>query len=332
MCAARLNWTGWALEELGDVVSLPEESGEILDASEREESEGLARIDTLSNHLERVQEEQAALTYDERLLTRADDIERLHERRIEVRPMREDLPLRQAELEIEQNRLLGLARELGWRDGNAEELIARLPGRVAVRGARSLFSERGALDSASPDVKNKAASLRQALAEQTELQKRCEVMDDLIDIAGLEAVVRALRQSGDIGERIRSANQRLEESRQRVNHLLSLLHPSVESPKAAAEAPVPARVAVENHRAKVLDWESRTRDLARQSTQARLKLQRTRESRERLAGHGPTITIEALEEARNDRDQLWRLIKKKHIENAPASLLRRGRSPCRCTR
>ncbi len=311
-----------ALEELGDVVSLPEESGEILDASEREESEGLARIDTLSNHLERVQEEQAALTYDERLLTRADDIERLHERRIEVRPMREDLPLRQAELEIEQNRLLGLARELGWRDVNAEELIARLPGRVAVRGARSLFNERGGLNS---DVKNKAASLRQALAEQTELQKRCEVMDDLIDIAGLEAVVRALRQSGDIGERIRSANQRLEESRQRVNHLLSLLHPSVENSKAAAEAPVPARVAVENHRAKVLDWESRTRDLARQSTQARLKLQRTRESRERLAGHGPTITIEALEDARNDRDQLWRLIKKKHIENAPVSSEEAGR-------
>ena len=311
-----------ALEELGAVVLLPEESREILDASEREESEGLARIDTLSNHLERVQEEQAALTYDERLLTRADDIERLHERRIEVRPMREDLPLRQAELEIEQNRMLGLARELGWRDGNAEELIARLPGRVAVRGARSLFNERGGLDS---DVKNKAASLRQALAEQTELQKRFEVMEDLIDIAGLEAVVRALRQSGDIGERIRSANQRLEESRQRVNHLLSLLHPSVESPKAAAQAPVPARVAVENHRAKVRDWESRTRDLARQSTQARLKLQRTRESRERLAGHGPTITIEALEEARNDRDQLWRLIKKKHIENAPVSSGEAGR-------
>ena len=38
------------LEELGDVVPLPEESGEILDASERKESEALARIDTLNNH------------------------------------------------------------------------------------------------------------------------------------------------------------------------------------------------------------------------------------------------------------------------------------------
>ena len=311
-----------ALEELGSVVLLPEDSGNILDASERQESEALARIDVLKNNFDRVQEEQEALAYDERLVTRAEDIEHLYERRIEVRRMRGDLPLRQAELEIERNRLLDLAKELGWRDGDAEELIARLPGRVEVRGARSLLNERGGLDS---DVKNKTASLRQALAEQTELQKRFDASEDLIDVVGLEAVVKAVRQSGDIGERVRSAKQRFKESRQRVDHLLSSLHPSVESPEAAARAPVPVRGTVENHRVKVQDWERRTRDLVTQSTQAKLDIERNRESRERLAGDEPAITIEALREARNDRDELWHLVKKQYIESAPVSSEEAGR-------
>ena len=310
------------LEELGDVAPLPEESGKILDASERKEWEALARIDTLNNHLGRAQEEQEALAYDERLVTHAEDIERLHERRIEIRRMRVDIPLRQAELEAEQNRLLNLARELGRRDGDIEKLIARLPGRAKVRGARSLFNERGGLDS---EVKNKTASLQQAQAERAALHKRFEAREDLIDVAALEAVVKAVRQSGDIGERVRSAKQRFKESRQRVDHLLSLLHPSVESPKAAAQVPVPARTAVENHRAKVQDWKHRTRDLETQSAQAKLEFERTRESRERLAGDEPAITIEALREARNDRDKLWRLVKKRHIEQAPVSSEESGR-------
>ena len=110
-----------------------------------------------------------------------------------------------------------------------------------------------------------------------------------------------------------------------MDHLLSSLHPSVESPKAAAQVPVPARPAVEIHRAKVQEWERRTRDLETQSAQAERELERTRESRERLAGDKPAITIEALREARNDRDKLWRLVKKRHIEQAPVSSEEVGR-------
>ena len=310
------------LEELGAVVLLREESRDILDASERKESAASERIDTLNSQLARVQEEREALTYDERLPTRAEDVERLHERRIEVRPMREDLPLRQAELETEQNRLRGLVAELGWRYEGAGELIARIPNRANVATARSLLNRRGALDS---DVKNKTASLQRAEAELAELQKRFDMIGKIVDVARLEAIIKAVRQSGDIGGRVRSAKQRFKESRQRVDHWLSLLHPTVESPEAAAQAPVPTRGAVESHRAKVQDWERRTRELETQSAQAKLELERTRESRERLAGDEPAITIEALREARNDRDAVWRLVKKKHIEHAPVSSEEAGR-------
>ena len=311
------------LEELGDdVVRLPEESGKTLDASEREASAASERIDTLNGQLARVQGEREALAYDERLLARADDIERLHERRIEVRPLREHLPARQGELKTKQNELRGLAEELGWRGEDADELTARIPNRANVATTRSLLNRRGALDS---DIKNKTESLQQAQADLAELRKRIEAMDDPVDVAGLEAAVKAVRQSGDVNERVRSANQRFEESRQLVDHLLSQLHPRVESPDVAARAPVPARAAVENHRDKVRDWERRTRDLNQRSDRVESDIEQTRKARKQLAGDAPDITLEALGDARNDRDQLWLLVKKKHVEQAPVSAEEAGR-------
>ncbi|MDE0054720.1 MAG: AAA family ATPase, partial [Gammaproteobacteria bacterium] len=310
------------LEELGDVIRLPEDSGETLDVSERKTSAASERIDTLNSQLARVREEQESLVYDERLLARADDIGHLHERRIEVRRMQEDLPLREADLKTEQDRLRGLAAELGWRSEDASELIARIPNRATVATARILLNKRGACDS---DVRNKSASLQQGEDELAELQKRLQETEELDDVAGLEAAVKAVRQSGDIGERVRNAKQNFKESRQRVDRLLSLLHPRIESPEAAVPVPVPARAAVENHRVKVQDWERRNHDLNIQSARAKDETERSRETRERLAGDGTAITLEALREARDDRDQLWRLVKKKHVEQAPVSTEEAGR-------
>ncbi len=311
-----------ALAELGSVVPLPEDGASSFAASEREESKASARMDTLNTQLAQAQEEQEGLAYDERLVTRADDIDRLHERRIEVQGMRRDLPLRQTELETKLKRLRDLAIELDWREDDAGALIARIPNRANVATVRALLNGHGALAS---EVRNGTKSLQQAQADLADLQERLEGMEDPVDVASLGSLVKALRQGGDIGERIRGAEQRCKEARQRVDRSLSLLHPGVESAEAATQLPIPAHATVENHRAKVQDCELRTRDLKTQLDRAEQEIERTRESRDRLAGDQSAITIEALQQARNDRDTLWRLVKKKHIDQATISSEEAGR-------
>ena len=101
---------------MGTVIALPEDAQKVLEDSERKESEASTRIDTLSGQLEMAREELEDLTYDEQLVLRADDVRQLHERRIEIRREKADLPKRQAELDSAEKELRALAAELGWQE------------------------------------------------------------------------------------------------------------------------------------------------------------------------------------------------------------------------
>ena len=301
---------------LGDVVTLPEDARERLVESEGKESEASARIEMLSGQLNEARGELQALVYDEQLVRHADDIERLHKRCIQVGPMRADLPARQAELEAEQARLRDLASELGWHSEGAGEMVARIPTRAKLGRVRTLLGRRGELEA---DVKNSASSLEIAEADRLDLQRRLDGIGEMADSSGLAAVIKAVRQSGDIGERVRSAEQRANTAQQRLDRLLSSLRPSVESAQAAVTMQVPPSLTVQEHRDqfKKLDGERRVCD--QDTSAARRKLERTRRSHQTVAHRERAVTVEDLEDARSDRDSLWRSVKKKHIEGAPVS-------------
>ena len=301
---------------LGTVVSLPEDARQVLEESERKESDASIRIGTHSGRLDKAREELKALVYDEQLVHCAEDIGQLHERRIEIRREKADLPKRQAELDAAESDLQALAAELDWQEEEVDALIARIPARAKLRAVRSLLDRRGELVS---NLGNKTVALEEAEAEHAKLQKRLGALGEVPDVAGLEAVIKAVRESGDITGRVRSANRHVEEARERVDRLLSSLHPGVPSEKAAAEMPSPPRMGVQGHRDRVQDWERRTREMAEKWETVDHDLQRARKNFERAARGGRVITIEKLQEARGDRDALWRLVKQKHIENAPVS-------------
>ena len=307
---------------LGAVVALPEDAQDVVDAAESKESKASARIDMLAGQRDDKQAELDASTYDERLLAYADDVERLGESRIEVRRMRIDLPKLEAKLEAEQAGLHGLAKELGWRDESTEELVARIPKRAELRRIQSLLNQRGGLDS---DVQSNDMSLKKAEVAQGKLQKRFDSMGEIPDIAKLAALVKVVREKGDISGRVHRANQQVKELRQRVDRLFSSLHPGVQTEQAAMELKAPPRRAVEIHRAAVEDLDRRTRDADEQSTTFRRKLRRTRKSIRDLERDERIVSSETLQKARSDRDALWRLVKKKHIERVPVSENQAGR-------
>ena len=304
------------IADLGTVVSLPEDARRVLEKSERKESEASTRIEALSGRLTKAHEELKALVYDEQLVRRAADIDQLHERRIEIRSEKADLPKRQAELDAAEAELRALAAELDWKEEEVLALIARIPARAKLRAARSLLGQRGEIVS---NLRNRTDELQEAEAERAKLQERLDALGETADVAGLEAVIKAVRQCGDVTSRVRTAGQQVKHAQERVGRLLASLHPRVPSEEAASEIQAPSRMGVQDHRDKVQDWERRSREKALQFETDEQKLEQAHKTFENAARDKDAITLEELRDARGYREELWRLVKKKHIENAPIS-------------
>ena len=301
---------------LGTVVSLPEDALQTLKESELKESEASTRIDALSGHLTKAREELKAFTYDKQLVLRADDIGQLHERRIEIRGEKADLPKRQAELDAAEADLRILATELGWQAKEAGELIAQIPARTSLGVVRALLGRRGKLTS---DVENKTVTLEEAAAEHAELQERLDAMEEMVDVSRLEAVIRAVRESGDVTGRLRIADQNVKDAQERVDQLLSSLHPGLPSEKDAALMQVPPRMGVQEHRDQVQDWDRRSREWTQKFATLERELDHACKIFKNAVLDEHAITIADLQEARSDRDALWKLVKQKHIKNVPIS-------------
>ena len=133
------------LAELGDVMALPEYAAQVVDGAERKDTEAATRIATLQEQLKRAENSLKELTFDDMLVQRAEDIRQLHERRIELRGEKADLPRREAELKDAGEELRADANELGWTESDATALTKRIPARSKVGVARELLNQRGEL-------------------------------------------------------------------------------------------------------------------------------------------------------------------------------------------
>jgi uncharacterized protein YhaN len=156
------------LEELGDVIALPEDAAGLVAEAGRKDAEAAARIGVLTEQLQRAEEALENLAYNETIIQRAADVRQACERRIEIRAEKADLPKREAELHAAESKLTDDATELGWRDGNSGALIERIPPRPKVTVVRSLLNQRGELES---DVSGKTRLLEEAKEELAGLKE-----------------------------------------------------------------------------------------------------------------------------------------------------------------
>lgn len=303
------------LADLEGVVPLPADARGVLEEAERRANELSTRIDTLSGHLVKAREELETLDYDERLILRDRDIKHLHERRIEVRREKADLPKRQAELEAAEAELRGLSTELGWRD-DIDKVVARIPPRTKLRTLRSLIGQRGRLAS---DVENRTDSLREAQVECDDFEQTIEAIGTPVDVSGLRVAIKMVRESGDVTGRVRRAAQELKLTQDWIDRLLAGMNPPVPDARAAAEMRVPPEPMVQAHRDALQDWERRSRDAARELETAEEELERARRIFRSAVRDEQVVSVEVLQAAREDRDALWRRVKIRHISNRPTA-------------
>ncbi len=302
------------IRSLGDVILLPEDAMRSLEQAELEDAGARARIEALTEQLEAAREERAALTCDEELLLRAEDIQQLHVRRIQVRAGKSDLPKRRAELAGSEADLRRLALELEWEGADIDQLLARLPARPKVTSVRTLLSRRGALFS---NTRNAEQALEEADIRSGEVAQQLADMGSPVDVSKLAAVLGATRESGDVASRIKAAEGELREARAAIQRQLRLLKPEVSEEEALGLMPVPPRDMVQSHRDARRDLDQRLTACGERIGKADQELNRQVKAHERLARDEHAVPPEELAHVRQRRDSGWSLIRQKFVEGIP---------------
>jgi chromosome segregation ATPase len=167
------------------------------------DADASSRIDALNEQVAVLERERASLTYDQMLLSRADDIEQLRDRRIQIRAGKADLPKRQAELAAAEATLNSLAAELDW-TGDIDQLIAAIPARAKVARMRALLNRRGESIAA---VANARAGMQEAEAKVAEIAEQIGALGTPADISRLAATLKATRAMGDIDGQIANSKR-----------------------------------------------------------------------------------------------------------------------------
>lgn len=302
------------LEELGDVIALPEGAARLVAEAERKDAEAAARIGTLTEQLKRAEEAQEKLTYDETMIQRSADVRQACERRIEVRAEKAALPKREAELQAAEKELQGAAVELGWRDEDSAALIERIPPRPKVSVVRSLLNKKGELEG---DVSGKERLLDEAKEEHAGLKDELAEAGELVDTSRLAIALKSVREQGDIAGRVRAAEEGLNNARSGVARRLGALYPGVADEGALTGKRVPVRAKVEAQRKAQDDWQRRLKETQQQAASVKQELDGTVAALERAIRDEQVVTPEELKDARVRRDAVWQLVKLKHIVGQP---------------
>jgi len=305
------------LEAMGPPPSIPEDAEQQRVRAENAALETSTRIDALASRIREIRTEMDGLDADAALLLRGDEVRLLHERRIEVRRARGDLPKREAELGAAEARLLALATDLGWSAREPDAVIAALPSRPKLGLARGLLAERGEVNSALSVARE---SLQDADERRQRIVARLEAAPPRTDTAGLAAVVATVRAQGDLVTRLQAVSEERDRARLAVESLRARLRPVLQRPEDLVDLPVPARAEVQRMRDLLLEWEQRDRDLRRQVQDAEEELQRLRRRLELASRERGELSGEELAEARRYRDRIWELLERRHIrgETLPA--------------
>ena len=301
------------IAELGNVIELPEDAFGQLDQAVQQEAKAKAQIDVLAPQLKEAHQKLEAITFDESLVRRAEDIVQLSEQRIAVRSEREDLPRRRDEYRLELESLARLAAEIGWDFEESGELIERIPSRSDVELVRSLMTRHGKLAVKLGGVRKELENAQAALQDKTE---RLTGMGTAKDVSGLVAVVNVVKNVGDVTGRIRATQGKLADITESIAVRLRSMTPFLPASTNLETLALPPRDTVVAHRDDVRNWASRQKETKKQLTDVRTILERDQEALELRERDEGAVSPDAVRKARSYRDTLWNMIKTLYIERS----------------
>lgn len=302
-----------SIQALGQVPTLPEGSSDALNSALDGRNQAAARLTAIQEQIDSLGRESAALKYDGALLARSDEIERLHERRIQVRSGMADLPKRRAELGVAEASLTRLANELEWPHNSADEIIATVPQRSKVAQARALSTRRGELSTA---VGNAAAALEEAMEAEQALRREIDESGSPADLTALAVIANAVRERGDLAARSASLEGEARKDQNAVEELLASMRPPVPNAAWLAAADVPPRASLEMHRDHSRRLAEELQDCRKRIESEQRDLVRLSKAYDRIIEDERAVPLEELQRLRQHRDRGWSVIRRRHIDGS----------------
>ena len=296
------------LAELGDAIALQENAAQVVEEAERKDRKTVTRIATLRERLERAEDILKELPFEGTLIQRAEDIRQLHERRIEIRGEKADLPKREAELNAAEQELRADARELAWMETDANSLTNRIPARAKAGVVRELLNQKGEREA---EVANETRSLKNAEETHNDLKGRLDEIGDPADVSRLDLAIKNVREQGNISDRVRNADRARRETQERAKRRLEAINPGVTESVLSGMA-VPARAQVEAYRDREKDWKRRLRETGQWISSHQQERNVAFATLKRTQGE-QIVTPAELNKARRHRDELWALVKTRHV-------------------
>jgi uncharacterized protein YhaN len=299
------------MDELGEVVPLPEDAHRILTEAEKKEAAANLLLDNFNEQLAKAREERDALLGNEALLLRQEDIRALGERRITVRDGKTVLPKHRAELVAAESELRRLAQENEWGEGDTEQLLACIPARAKVNVVRDLLTRRGEL---LASVRSAEAALKESEEKIGDLEEQLDSRGTPADVSRITAAIETVKERADIASQISVTERTLQDLRAEVAQCMGMLRPAVDDEQTLVTMPLPPRETIQAYRDSRRDLETRKKSCARNIRTVEQRINRQQKAHDRIVRSEEAVSPRDLSLARERRDTGWLLIRRRYIE------------------
>jgi uncharacterized protein YhaN len=305
------------IRTLGDVPSLPADAGSQAQAARVARDRATARLSDLRQQHEEAEASLSADPPDTTLLSEAEAIDQISEKlsRAEAaiidRPGQERIAEQYA-LEIEGCAVrLGLDRSVG-----ADALVSRQPTDVARAALRRLVNAHTGL---SQKLRAATEHNRLAQADAIRAANTAAGTNPPADLSTLDNAVREARDAGRIDDDYEHMVTERARAADRLARLLAGLAPRWEHDVAALRsAPVPARADVRRHEGALKKAAEALQDATRARAVAAEALAKAEDRLTATSAAGTLPTETAISEARAQRDRLWKIVRRAHLDGGPA--------------
>ena len=300
------------LEALGDGVDLPEGFAETWQRATKAFEDASAVVTRSTEATEQLQGDLKALGVADPWPALADRITALMTELGDYRAKRRDKPHRERDLEVGWGQVGELLKKLGL-SVPREEIADRAPTSRSVGRVKALIAESNRLDvklaSARDELEQVEAAVRQA-------ERQLEEAGSPFDPAAAAAAVKSASELGNTAARHAQAKRTLGETEEELSAALSGLGRWSLGVDELAKRSFPSGDAVARL-GQALDRLGREQEtLADERERKMAELRDLEGELVALQAGGEVPTPEALQTAREQRDDGWRLIRRRYVEGA----------------
>ena len=300
------------IEGLGRVAEIPADSAKRLQDAQDSLRRSAPELEYKESELRKARAARESIRWDENLLRRKSDIDRLHQQRMPVKKGADDLPGLGRKLAERQEQLTAMAADCGWHDSDAEAIASKIPPRSRVDAARTLLSN---LSAQRTRAKSSRASAEEAATRAAEIRRELEAAGVPQDTRALADLLAATKnEHGGIGSQIAGARAEAAEDRADVERLYSDLDPRPDSVEAALSLAPPSTAEALLFRDRRRDLDQRLRDHRERQAAQTKELAIAEEAIRQLVADGEPVTLEHVLKARESRNKLWLALRDRFID------------------